>query len=151
MDEKTINEEMLQDVEKHFDEATAQNTLESGYAQAEEMLKDQDKMERFLQRLEHKLKVIPIAGEKLADVPIMASLIRSYVKKEYTDIPIGTVMAIISALIYFVSPIDIVPDSVPVLGYFDDAAVVAACWKLVDSDVTEYIKWRKENGKEIEL
>lgn len=151
MEEKIINEEMASEVEQHFDEATAQSTLESGYAKAEEMLKDQDKMERFLQRLERKLKVIPLAGEKLADVPIMASLIRSYVKKEYTDIPIGTVIAIVSALIYFVSPIDIVPDSIPVLGYFDDAAVVAACWKLVDSDVEEYVKWRKENGKEIEL
>lgn len=145
MDEKIRSEEI------HFDETTAQTTLESGYVQAEEMLKDEDKMERFLQRLEKKLKVIPLAGEKLADVPIMVSLIRSYVKKEYTDVPIGTIIAILSALIYFVSPIDIVPDSIPVLGYFDDAAVVAACWKLVDSDVEEYIKWRKENGKEIEI
>lgn len=79
----------------------------------------------------------------------MVSLIRSYAKKEYTDVPIGTIIAILSALIYFASPIDIVPDSIPVLGYFDDAAVVAACWKLVDSDIEEYIKWRKENGKEI--
>lgn len=145
MYEKVRSEEM------YFDETTAQTTLESGYVQAEEMLKDQDKMERFLQRLEKKLKVIPLAGEKLADVPIMVSLIRSYVKKEYIDVPIGTIIAILSALIYFVSPIDIVPDSIPVLGYFDDAAVVAACWKLVDSDVEEYIKWRKENGKEIEI
>ena len=144
MDEKIRNDEI------HFDETTAQATLESGCVQAEEMLKDQDKMERFLQRLEKKLKVIPFAGEKLADVPIMVSLIRSYVKKEYTDVPIGTIIAILSALIYFVSPVDIIPDSIPVLGYFDDAAVVAACWKLVDSDVEEYIKWRKENGKEIE-
>lgn len=150
MDKKLVNEESLSEVKEQFDETTAKETLESGYSQAEEMLKDPDKMERFLQRLERKLKVIPVAGEKLADVPIMASLVRSYVKKEYTDIPIGTVIAIISALIYFVSPIDIVPDSIPVIGYFDDAAVVAACWKLVDSDVEEYVKWRKENGKEIE-
>ena len=110
MYEKVRSEEM------YFDETTAQTTLESGYVQAEEMLKDQDKMERFLQRLEKKLKVIPLAGEKLADVPIMVSLIRSYVKKEYIDVPIGTIIAILSALIYFVSPIDIVPDSIPVLG-----------------------------------
>ncbi len=107
-------------------------------------------MERFLQRLEKKLKIIPVAGEKLAVVPIMASLIRSYWKKEYTDIPIGSIIAILSALIYFVSPIDIVPDSVPVLGYFDDAAVVAACWKMVESDVSEYQKWREKTGKVIE-
>lgn len=131
-------------------EVNAQEELEKGFSEAEKMLADEDKMERFLQRLEKKLKVIPLAGDKLACVPIMASLIRNYVKKEYTDIPIGSVIAILSALIYFVSPIDIIPDSIPVLGYFDDAAVVAACWKLVESDVNEYTKWREESGKIIE-
>lgn len=77
----------------------------------------------------------------------MASLVRNYIRKEYTDIPIGSLIAIISSLIYFVSPIDIIPDSIPFLGYFDDAAVVAACWKLVEADVAEYIKWREDNGK----
>lgn len=113
------------------------------------MLNDVDKIERFLQRLEKKMKVIPFAGEKLAAVPVLASLLRSYVKKEYTDIPIGSIIAIASALLYFVSPIDIIPDSIPVLGYFDDAAVVGACWVLVDNDVQEYMKWREKNGKEI--
>ena len=39
----------------------AQEVLQSGYSEAEELLKDEDRMERFLQRLEHKLKNIPIA------------------------------------------------------------------------------------------
>lgn len=128
-----------------FDEKKAEAVLVSNFREAEEMLKDEDKMERFLQRLEKKLKTIPVAGNKLANVPIMVSMVRSYIKKEYKDIPIGTIIAIISALIYFVSPIDIIPDSIPFLGYFDDAAVVAACWKLVESDVDEYIKWRQYN------
>ena len=130
-----------------FSEELAQKELEKGYKKAEETLNDVDKMERFLQRLEKKLKTIPVAGNKLADVPIMASLVRSYWKKEYTDIPIGSIISIISALLYFVSPIDIIPDSIPFLGYFDDATVIAVCWKLVESDVEEYQKWRKENGK----
>ena len=138
-------------MENNFNEQTALEELEKGYDEAEKLLNDEDKMERFLQRLEKKLKTIPIAGSKLAVVPILASLIRNYTKKEYTDIPIGTIISIISALIYFVSPIDIIPDSIPVLGYFDDAAVVTACWKLVESDVEEYIKWRDENNKVFDI
>lgn len=132
-----------------FDDAKAEEALKKGYKEAEKMLKDPDKVERFLQRLERKLKKIPVAGSKLACVPTMVSLIRSYVKKEYTDIPIGTIIAILSALIYFVSPIDIIPDSIPAIGYFDDAAVVAVCWNMVEDDMEEYIQWRKDNGKEI--
>ena len=138
-------------MEKEFDEQKALKELEKGYKEAEKLLENEDKLERFLQRLEKKLKIIPIAGDKLAVVPVMASLLKIYAEKEYTDIPIGTIIAIIRALMYFVSPIDFVPDSIPVLGYFDDAAVVAACWKLVQSDVDEYVEWRKENGKQMEF
>ena len=81
----------------------------------------------------------------------MASLIKSYVKKEYTDVPIGTIIAVISALTYVISPIDLIPDSIPVLGYFDDAAVVAACWKLVESDIEEYTQWREKNNKVLDV
>lgn len=108
-------------------------------------------MERFLQRLEKKLKEVPVVGEKLATVPLLISLVRSYIKKEYTDIPIGSIIAIVSALLYFISPIDVIPDSIPALGYFDDAAVVAVCWNLVESDVNEYLKWREEHQKVIQL
>lgn len=99
-------------MEKEFDEQKALKELEKGYKEAEKLLENEDKLERFLQRLEKKLKIIPIAGDKLAVVPVMASLLKNYAEKEYTDIPIGTIIAIISALMYFVSPIDFVPDSI---------------------------------------
>lgn len=101
------------------------------------------------QRLEKKLKTIPAPGDKLAVLPIMISLVRNYIKKEYTDVPIGTVIAIISALIYVLSPADIIPDGILGVGYLDDAAVVTICWKLVKSDVEEYKRWRQMNGKVI--
>lgn len=134
-----------------LDEEQAIDQLEKGYIEADEILKDTDKLERFLQRLENKLKTIPLAGEKLSHIPVMVSLVKSYIKKEYTDIPIGTIIAVISALVYFLSPIDLVPDSIPILGYFDDAAVVAACWALVESDIGEYIRWREVNDKVLDI
>jgi len=126
---------------------TAETELKKRYDDAEKLLQDKDKIEAFLQRLETKLELIPLAGSTLANIPVLVSLVRMYIKKEYDAIPIGTIIAIVAALIYFVSPIDILPDSIPLIGYFDDAAVVAACWKLVGSDVSEYIKWREENNK----
>ena len=140
------NKEIM-DETKMIDETKASTLLESNYATATTLLNNVDEMERFLQRLEEKMKIVPVVGEKLAMVPVLASLIKSFVSKEYTDIPIGTIIAIIAALLYFVSPIDLVPDSIPVLGYFDDAAVVTVCWKMVESDVKEYQVWREKNNK----
>lgn len=134
-----------------FDEDIATKQLKKGYKNAEKLLEDNDKMEKFLQKLEKKLKVIPIAGDTLAIVPIMISLIKNYIKKEYTDIPLGSIIAIISALTYWLSPIDLIPDAIPVIGQLDDAGVIIACLKLVSSDVEDYQKWRKDNNKVLDV
>ncbi len=82
-----------------------ENELNKNSSKAEELLKDQDKLERFLERLERKLQKIPVVGTDLSSVPTLISLVRSYAKKEYTDIPIGSILAIVGALIYFLSPL----------------------------------------------
>jgi len=114
-----------------------------------ELLKDEDRFELFLVRLELKLKKLPVVGKKLSNIPMLVSLVRAYARKDYQDIPIGSIIAIVSALIYFVVPIDLFSDSIPILGYVDDAAVFAFVWNMVENDVEEYKKWQEQNGKRI--
>ena len=77
----------------------ASEALELGYEKAEEMLKDKDEIERLLQRLEKKLENVPYIGTQLSVVPVLASLLKSYIQGEYKDVPISTIIAIISALV----------------------------------------------------
>ena len=126
----------------NINEKDAQQALEKGYDKAKIILQDEDKLDNLFREMERKLKVVPNIGEGLSHIPVFASMVNSYVKKEYTKVPLGTIIAMISAIAYFVSPIDIVPDVIPGAGLIDDAFVVAACLALVDSDVKDYIVWR---------
>lgn len=121
--------------------------IEKNNAKAEALLKDKKKLEHFLERLERKLLKIPLVGEYLSDVPVLISLVKDYVQKEYTDIPIRSIIAIVGALIYLINPIDLIPDVIPVIGYLDDATVIAFAYKLVREDVLEYKEWRSEKKK----
>ncbi len=134
-------------MDKEFTDEQLKEQLEKRATQAEELLKDEDKMERFLERFERKLKKVPAVGNKLSNLPVLVSLIRAYVKKDYRDLPIGSIIAIVGALIYFVSLIDILPDPIPIFGYVDDVAVFGFVLKMVEDDVTEYKEWQKKNGK----
>ena len=83
-------------------------------------------------------------GEVLAKIPLMILLIKSYTKKEYTEIPYRSIIVIIIALIYLLSPIDIIPDVIPFAGYIDDVAVLGLALKFVYEDLEKYREWREK-------
>lgn len=134
---------------KVFTEEKLKTVLESNSEEAKSTINDEDKFERLVQRLEIKLKLVPGIGKYISDIACMVSLVRSYIKKEYTDIPIGTIISIVSTLIYILSPVDLIPDCIPVVGYLDDLALLSWVLKLIHSDVEEYKKWRIQNNKQI--
>ncbi|ESV55373.1 membrane protein [Streptococcus agalactiae LMG 14747] len=135
-------------MKKHFDKKQAMAELQSRYQKADQLLRDDAKMEPFLEKLEKKIKWIPFVRQELKMIPILISMVRSYWKKDYTRVPRRTMLAIVSALIYFLSPIDVIPDWIPVLGQIDDALVVATCWNLVNKDVEDYRQWQKERKQQ---
>ena len=122
----------------------ADKELKKGFKKAKKLIKDKDKTEEFLQRLENKLKEIPKIGKTLSMVPILISLVRNYIKGDYKTVPLGTIIAALSALIYVFIVLDFMPDTIPGIGYIDDALVIGACIKLIKSDIDEYQKYRKE-------
>ena len=120
--------------------------IQKRFKQAEALLKDDVRMESFLEKIEKKIKWIPFLAQEFKNIPTMVSMVRSYLRGNYTKIPKRTILAIVSALIYFLSPIDVVPDWIPLLGQLDDAIVIASCWNLVNKDVEDYRQWKKESS-----
>ncbi len=113
---------------------------------AEEMLENPDKVEKLLQRLEKKLEKLPILEDALTCIPRMAMLLNSWLKKEYNNVPLGSLVAIVGAILYFVLPMDVIADYIPVLGLLDDAGVALIAMNLVDKDINEYMDWRLDMG-----
>lgn len=139
----------MKKTDNEFNDDKLKQVLETNNEEAQATIKDEDKFERLVQRLEKKLKLIPGIGKYLSDIACMVSLVRCYIKKDYTDIPMGTIISIVSTLIYIISPIDLVPDAIPGAGYLDDIALLILVLKLIHSDVEEYKKWRVDNNKNI--
>jgi uncharacterized membrane protein YkvA (DUF1232 family) len=51
-------------------------------------------------------------------------------------------LLIVSALIYLVMPLDLIPDFVPLLGFTDDATVILFVLKQINSDLALYKEWK---------
>ena len=70
-----------------------------------------------------------------ARLPFAEDLLSAYYCAFDRATPIQVKAALLGALAYFVLPFDFVPDILPVLGYADDAAVLAAALRLVASHI----------------
>lgn len=76
---------------------------------------------------------------------IVLRMIRSWVAGRYA-VPLGTLLGGIAVLLYFVDPLDLIPDSVPVLGYLDDATVITAFMRMNLSEMSRYRRWEVTNS-----
>ena len=112
---------------------------------AKELLNDDEKIEKFLQECEEILFVVPVLGDLLSDIPTIISMIRAYLKKEYTDVSNTAIISLLAGMLYFAAPVDLVPDFIPGVGKVDDIAILAYVIRKAAPDLEKYKEWQKQH------
>lgn len=123
----------------------AKEVLDSFSGQAEQLLHDPSKVEELLQQAEVKLKEVPAIGGALAKLPLMVSMIRAYIRKDYSIVSTKVIVTMLCAVIYLLKGKDLIPDKTPIIGYADDIAVMAAALYFVEPELSAYSQWRVES------
>jgi uncharacterized membrane protein YkvA (DUF1232 family) len=122
--------------------------VERSKTRAEEYLKDPDKSKRLLddaiKKVKNKEKHHGPVVEMWQNLKTVFRLLKAYFNKEYTAIPWGSIVLIVGAVIYFVSPFDLIPDWIPVAGFIDDAAVLMFVLRQINADLTRFLLWEAE-------
>jgi len=72
-----------------------------------------------------------------AKLPFVEDLLSAYYCAFDKETPRHVQAALLGAIAYFILPFDFIPDMLPVLGYTDDAAVLATAVRLVSAHITE--------------
>lgn len=104
---------------------------------------DLEKVLKHREVIEKKFSRSGPLGKFMSDIKLLFALIQDYFKGEYKSVPFWTIAAIVTALLYVLNPIDLIPDYIPGVGYVDDAFVVAACLKMVGQDIQTYKAWKE--------
>ena len=93
------------------------------------------------------LASLPIIGGTVADVQDIISMLDDYYHGRYKKLPVSVILGSVAIVAYLLSPFDIVPDSIPFLGFIDDAFIINIVLKLcVDKELERYRNWRTGAG-----
>ncbi len=114
--------------------------------QAEEFKGDPEKIEDLVVRAEKKTEnsVLPKAFQEIREsVLTLFRMIEAYSRGDYRDIPWVSIALVVGTLIYFVSPIDVIPDVIPILGLTDDVTLLAWTIKQIKTDLDKFRDWEK--------
>ena len=129
---------------------SARGLLEKGMNEAQELIKDPSKIDSILIQLENKLKEVPAIGEQLSDIPLMVSMVKGYITKEYTDVSPKVIATMVAAFIYLIKGKDLIPDKIPVVGVTDDVGVLALAFQFCKPELEAYKEFRDGKRKETE-
>lgn len=83
-------------------------------------------------------KNITVFREQLG---IVTRLLKAYASGDYRQLPWKTLIRMIAVLIYFVSPIDILPDFLPIIGLTDDIALMLWLFSGMGDDIEKFRQW----------
>ena len=98
----------------------------AGFDPAEQLAKDRESMRR---RFWIKLKRV------IAGLPFAEDLLAAYYCAFDKQTPRHVQVALLGAIAYFILPFDFIPDMMPVLGFTDDAAVLATGIRMVATHI----------------
>lgn len=122
--------------------------FEEGYrkyeSKAHEYFNDRNKAEDLLNKAKQKAEnnEIPLK-EIIEKLQLLFEVLQAWYKGTYKEMPKGSIIMIIASILYFVSPVDLIPDFVPVIGYLDDAAVIAFAIKQITADLEKFKVWKE--------
>jgi len=115
--------------------------------QAKRMLSDKEKLKNLVKEVTRKMVEelqTKLGTERIRErLQVFLRMLKYYIRGEYKIIPWKALVSIVAALIYFITPFDLIPDFIPVSGLIDDFTVILWVFKSFENEIDEFIEWEK--------
>lgn len=114
---------------------------------AKGMVKNNERLKKLLLTVGEKLSKIGDESNEsngfVTQIKLLIRMVRAHINGAYRAFAPMTLVMFAFALVYFITPIDLIPDFVPALGFTDDIAVALMIMKRFSSDIEEYKQWEE--------
>jgi len=118
--------------------------FEKSKTEAELVVQDPDKTRAVLEKALDKARKVKGPLEKVwENLQMMIGLVKDWLTGNYREVPRSTIVMIVAALLYLISPIDVIPDFIPIIGYLDDVFVIGLVINRIFKDLEKYKEWKE--------
>jgi uncharacterized membrane protein YkvA (DUF1232 family) len=121
--------------------------LKTVMAQAERFARDPAAVSRIAEEAVAKLRANAAQLVTVKDDLItLARLVTAMARGAYRELPWTSLVMVVAALMYFVNPLDMVPDFIIGAGLVDDVAVIAFVLNALRGDLDSFRAWEAGAG-----
>ena len=99
---------------------------------------------------EAKARMVKTLGSAKAKLYAITRMLKAYASGRYKRIPLATVATFVGAVLYFLNPVDMIPDAVVGIGYLDDAALIIAAAESALAEISAFEAWERASGNTCE-
>lgn len=115
---------------KIFDDSSKFKDLEDGADKKLDKLDgDDNKVSQLIQQLK-----------------LFIRMVKMHFNGKYSSFSTKSILIMIAGLVYFVTPIDLIPDFIPALGFTDDITVIYFIYRSLSTDIEKFKSWEKSNN-----
>ena len=113
---------------------------------AENALKDESRIQSILKLVGQKLNAGNLEISKMGSkLNLMVRMVKAYISGQYKVIPWKSIIIIVAVLIYFIMPLDLIADFIPITGYVDDFSLIIWAFNHLKDDIDTF-EWWEQNG-----
>lgn len=124
-----------------------QKIFDNIYKQAERSITSGTSVSKLLDEVFLKIGETTETFYKTQDSIIaLARMLKAWIKGDYKNVSTKSMIAVVAALIYFVNPLDFIPDFIPIIGQLDDIFILGYLVKTLNKDIERFMVWEKENN-----
>ncbi|KEO74820.1 YkvA family protein [Anditalea andensis] len=94
----------------------------------------------------HKFAENPQVREMTEHVEVLYRMVKAHINGTYQGLSSRSVGMIVLGLVYFITPVDLIPDFIPFIGYVDDMSVLIAVGKSLQTDILKFRVWENTSA-----
>lgn len=121
-------------------------TFKKALKKGENVIDNKERVNSILEKTIKKLAKVKDKTKEFKDnLGVALSLVKDWVTGNYKEVPKKTIIYLIGAFIYFLMPIDMIPDFIFKFGLLDDVAVLNFVLSSFIDDIEKYKKFKSNS------